>query len=786
MLWFYIFPQNLEFDPYRVDYVDNNYCRDISGIGDSSPGYIQTLCKFINVFIMSLWFGVGNFVILLPNYTNQTDPWYRLRLVIAAATLFCCNLLSFLGVGQLSFRWEYLKQQASVYYIVIIAGIHLIIADILFIKVIILGKGRNMRHCKLERTWIIKNALQGYNEDAYQEEIEDNNDNNDPTQPQQSRIGDLFKPLKNFFIRQWNLVKEEPGFRYNVFMLVAVFAAGYVIVFIFIKLTYSRIDLLNCLKDFDGCVQHEMEKYIVFVSDNVGIDELYPIAQHIIKRPGSVSDVDDTISEIKNATQSFSTATEEVLSGLENVTNAVRDVQQMCDMFNITELYSMDSFDGRLFFAQWQQVCQTMGSSEVQAALFNLEQVNENVDALQETNKEVMTMLDQAETIERQSEELMVRVSSNENEWSDKIDVPFQVASSIGFMVGLVMGLSVLYITLVSYKRISIHLTLDKALKKMKGPQQQQIEHDNLQDSLERFSIVSAIYFFGIVLSTSAIQMYIFSFFLTFCLTVLFSPWMWTVFLKKYYGYVIVYGGMLIINAVVVRRIGFTLLDGKHAIKRPALWLAYYIIFSFAYLLLGLLFAVWRILYLLLTTLISINRLDITIFTTLTGLDNGHNSFMGMVLMAQAMNNIGYTRPKLSAAQKWARLRSAVRANKRDLLQKVRDSVLPNSSLFQDGVTVGLSDQEEEEDDDIFVDVIQDVEIENGQTSSLRHEAQISQLQEELKESYSSIRAILGNSHVDRVMRKKSQTLTHSTRSDKILSAFAQNSCREENLNSNQ
>eukprot|EP01025_Chloroclados_australasicus_P059108 TRINITY_DN7462_c0_g4_i1.p1 TRINITY_DN7462_c0_g4~~TRINITY_DN7462_c0_g4_i1.p1 ORF type:complete len:560 (+),score=63.29 TRINITY_DN7462_c0_g4_i1:330-2009(+) len=524
------------------------------------------------------------------------------------------------------------------------------------------------------------------------------------------------------------MVKEEPGFRYSVFMLTAVCAAGNVIIFIFIKLIYSRTWLLDCLKDFNTCISDEMEKYIVFISDRVGIDQLYPLVQDLNVTSLSASDLEDTIAEIRNGTSSFLASSQEV--DLPNVTSVLMDVVQMCDTFNFTDSGSVQIVEnllGSSVFTQLSQFCSIVGQPQISTALSNLDQVNYYVDSLSEVNDAVLTMLDQTEDIIRRSETLIVASSTTGSEWADRLDTPFQVASYIGFTIGLIMGLSVLYITLVSYKRINVKLTLEKVLKRM-GNKATFSQQESLEDSLERFTILSAIYFFGIVLSTSAIQMYIFSFFLTFVLTVLFSPWLWTVFLKKYYGYIVVYASLLIINAVIIKRIGNTLLYGKHAIKRPALWLAYYIIFSFAYLLLGILFAVYRIVYLLLTTLISISRLDKCLFSFLPQLDNGHNSFMGMVLMAQAMTNIAAESKKTPAAKKWGKLRQAVQTDdKGDFLQKVRDSVLPGASLFGE---VSQNDTTEDFDEEL------------SQDEQIQQPSQVSDIQSDdtiqLQKSYTS------------------------------------------------
>ena len=51
------------------------------------------------------------------------------------------------------------------------------------------------------------------------------------------------------------------------------------------------------------------------------------------------------------------------------------------------------------------------------------------------------------------------------------------------------------------------------------------------------------------------------------------------------------------------------------------------------HLVIGLLYALWRVLYLVVTTIIVLNRLDISLFTTGKSLDTGHNAFMSMLVL---------------------------------------------------------------------------------------------------------------------------------------------------------
>eukprot|EP01025_Chloroclados_australasicus_P046814 TRINITY_DN5177_c1_g1_i11.p2 TRINITY_DN5177_c1_g1~~TRINITY_DN5177_c1_g1_i11.p2 ORF type:complete len:190 (-),score=2.72 TRINITY_DN5177_c1_g1_i11:708-1277(-) len=180
--------------------------------------------------------------------------------------------------------------------------------------------------------------------------------------------------------------------------------------------------------------------------------------------------------------------------------------------------------------------------------------------------------------------------------------------------------------------------------------------------------------------------MYIFSYLLTFCLTVLLSPWFWIDFLKDYYGYIAVYTAMIVINNLFIYWIGGRMVTPEHTITRPAIWLAYFIICSFSYLILGILYAFYRMLYLLMTTLISVSRMDVTLFTILPILDNGHHAFMGLLLMSQGMTEIGMRDTRTNPAlQRWQKIKQAVKDRKTEFLQEIRSSSLPPPpTSFQD------------------------------------------------------------------------------------------------------
>eukprot|EP01023_Acetabularia_acetabulum_P045905 TRINITY_DN467_c0_g2_i1.p1 TRINITY_DN467_c0_g2~~TRINITY_DN467_c0_g2_i1.p1 ORF type:complete len:1072 (+),score=86.37 TRINITY_DN467_c0_g2_i1:288-3218(+) len=651
-LWISIYPPVYHHDPNREDFDDEN-CTGWAKDG-YADGYLKKVCSFTIIFVSSYFMGIVTFIIVLSNYTTREDPWFRFRVIISGITLLMLNFIFVLDIVTFFYRYQYVEMVIRYYYAFAIICIHLLAADFMFVYVIVLGYGQNNNKRILDRAALVKQA-------TIKEKQEMENQN-----LQNSKAFLLKQWLYSF----WDALKEENGFSYSIFMLISVTAAVYLIVYIFITLMYKRDDYLDCLKDFNGCISRELETYVVFIQRNVGIDTALTLLGDVDVTQFSASDVNDTISDIQVRLDSLSSSPD---SQLVNITTAISSMASLCGSEGTISLLAAA-------IPAMQQICQSFNSSQLQPLLLTLQ--GDLVSTLAQQSDQIQKILADTGSLLGRTQTLIVGTTESSSEWSQNIDTPFEVASIIGLVIGLLMGLSVLYITLVSYKKMSIRLTLEKVVMALSKDGEQ---GDTLKHTLENFTVISSIYFFGIVMSTSVIQLYIFTFVLTFILTVLFSPWFWTQFLKEYYPYIAVYVGILVINAVIVTRLGQRLISSKdQSIKRPALWLAYYIICSFAYLLLGTLFAVYRIVYLLLTSLIAVNRLDISLFTLLPQLDNGHKAFMGMVLMAQGLADIGRgkDRKKKKAEARWKKLRVAVQDEESQFLKKVRESPLMQSSLF--------------------------------------------------------------------------------------------------------
>eukprot|EP01025_Chloroclados_australasicus_P046819 TRINITY_DN5177_c1_g1_i5.p1 TRINITY_DN5177_c1_g1~~TRINITY_DN5177_c1_g1_i5.p1 ORF type:complete len:800 (-),score=58.94 TRINITY_DN5177_c1_g1_i5:691-3090(-) len=658
-LWLKFFPPSMSEDPDRVDLETNSLCSII--FDDFVEGYMDSLCSFVSTLAYSFAAGITTFGVVMVNYTAREDPWFLFHQMIGVVMLASLNVLLVCDAGVIVFRINYVLQPVAYYYMYIVMLLHILAADYEFIKVILFN-------VQPKTTATIH----------HQQENQD---------VERTRLQTVVFHIKKALVTVWDLIKEEPGFRYNVFILIVVATAANIVIYIFIFILYQRNGFLDCLKDFNDCIQGNIETYVVFVEKSTNSDLLLPFIQAFNITMDAGEKLYDSLFDVQQTLLNFN----DTESLLQNITNTYDNVTAICesalnqtkDLVNSSSTATSEQIAALTSLSpEIVSFCTQLVDAGMQELVRNIDTVDSVVQKVTQINGAVLNVMDQTEQTIIETQTIIEDDSETSSSWTEGLDTVYEITSAIGFTIGLLIGLSVLYITLASFKRRSIELRLKKVIKLLKKDQSK--EDQEYFDSLKGYSIVSSIYFFGIVISTSALQMYIFSYLLTFCLTVLFSPWFWKDFLKDYYGYIIVYAAMIIVNNFVIFKLGGRMVTPEHTITRPAIWLAYFIICSFSYLILGILYAFYRMLYLLMTTLISISRMDVTLFTVFSFLDNGHNAFMGLLLMSYAMTEIGMrdTRTNL-ALQRWDKIRQAIQDKQSDFLEKVRSSSLsPSSNPF--------------------------------------------------------------------------------------------------------
>eukprot|EP00210_Caulerpa_lentillifera_P003440 g3282.t2 len=211
----------------------------------------------------------------------------------------------------------------------------------------------------------------------------------------------------------------------------------------------------------------------------------------------------------------------------------------------------------------------------------------------------------------------------------------------IGYPIGTLIGLYSLYQVLVQHKRMS--MGLEQALNSRTSfSARGMLDHEDARLSLlgieQKYQIGGAVYFFGILMSTAVVQMHIFGFLITLILAVVVNIENFDILLNIGGYLIFVYIIVLITNFFVTHVVGDKLLtkDGFQ-IRHPWCFFLYLFTFSMVHAVLGFLYALWRALLLLITTFWVLNRLDVSLFLAGKKLDNGHYSFMSMLLLTRVI-----------------------------------------------------------------------------------------------------------------------------------------------------
>ena len=212
----------------------------------------------------------------------------------------------------------------------------------------------------------------------------------------------------------------------------------------------------------------------------------------------------------------------------------------------------------------------------------------------------------------------------------------------IGYPIGTLIGLHSLYQVLVQHKRMS--LALEQALS-ARTPQlmgKLDVDEEDARETLlgidKKYEIGGAVYFFGILMSTAVVQQHIFGFAVTVFVAIIINMKNFDVLLNIGGYLIFVYLAVMITNLFLTHIIGDRLLTKRgFQIQHPWLFFLYLFTFSMVHAVLGFLYALWRALLLLVTTFWVLNRLDVSLFLTGKQFDNGHYSFMSMLLLTRVI-----------------------------------------------------------------------------------------------------------------------------------------------------
>ncbi|KXZ57033.1 hypothetical protein GPECTOR_1g94 [Gonium pectorale] len=228
--------------------------------------------------------------------------------------------------------------------------------------------------------------------------------------------------------------------------------------------------------------------------------------------------------------------------------------------------------------------------------------------------------------------------------WQEGLSSRFAWSSVIGFTLGLLLGLSTLVQTAVSFRRAVRQARRLRVARRMfdrllessgvapgGGPAGMLLagEDSLLANRALKTDVSLVVFFFGVLMSTAVIQLYMVGVLLSVTLAVLTHPWTWTYLVPQYWLYLAAVLAVFVLNKyVLIGYVGSAFLSNGDHIYRPAAWLAFTFIMSITNLVVGLLLAVYRIVLLLLTTVLALGKLEVTIFTLFPILDLPHNSFL--------------------------------------------------------------------------------------------------------------------------------------------------------------
>eukprot|EP00210_Caulerpa_lentillifera_P004051 g3864.t1 len=215
----------------------------------------------------------------------------------------------------------------------------------------------------------------------------------------------------------------------------------------------------------------------------------------------------------------------------------------------------------------------------------------------------------------------------------DRVIMDYKWTAIVGYPLGTAFGLFSLIAVLIQHKQIS--LAVSNNLNAFQS-QSENLERANIQwlEFQKRYPILNACLFLAILSSTAVLQAQIVAGIISFLIGLAVNFRELGVILELYGPYIMVYILVGIIDLILMRILKSSLItDDGYGIKHPRWFNFFMVILSMVHLVLGILYALWRLVYLTMTTVIVLNRLDVSLFTYGEKLDNGHNVFMSMLVL---------------------------------------------------------------------------------------------------------------------------------------------------------
>lgn len=205
-----------------------------------------------------------------------------------------------------------------------------------------------------------------------------------------------------------------------------------------------------------------------------------------------------------------------------------------------------------------------------------------------------------------------------------------------GYSMSTVIGYWSLYQVFAKQKEMVVKLNREAAA----SCQGDSCLYNFWERSRPRYRIGGVVYFLGTFVSTAIIQQHLIGISIAAILATATiindAQWLLNTRNTQILSWIVV----LLIVIVLSHLLGnYVLVDGLK-LSHPRWFFLYVFTFSLGNFVLGAFHGIYRLVFLLLSTFTAVSRLDVSSFQSTRGLDNGHNTFMSMVLLTHKTQRV--------------------------------------------------------------------------------------------------------------------------------------------------
>lgn len=206
----------------------------------------------------------------------------------------------------------------------------------------------------------------------------------------------------------------------------------------------------------------------------------------------------------------------------------------------------------------------------------------------------------------------------------------------VGYTISTGIGFCSLYYIFVSQKEMVVKLNNEKEM----SCQGEICLQRFWERSRPRYRVGAAVHFLGTLVSTAVIQQHVIGVFISVVLAMAANAGeIFSILDTNRYGAASLLG--VLVSAVVISHfLGNYILSDGLRVCHPRWFFLFVFVFTVVNFVLGAFHGAYRLVFLLLSTFITISRLDVSSFQSTRGLDNGHNTFMSMVLLTHKIQAV--------------------------------------------------------------------------------------------------------------------------------------------------